>query len=375
MASLYKRSNGNFYASFYDSNRSPCQKRFSLKTSRKKTARRLLTKLEKAYEDGDFDPWASGKRGNPFQYDQPDTYSDLTVGEIIDQFVDSKRREGKSDRTVDTYKGVWRRFSSFVGTDHSLSELKSERIDEYCHEPSVSQATRRKRYRHVRAILNWASEEGFLASNPLDEVTPPSKSNKLPTPVRPEELEGICDAIRKTYREKRSAGRCRQRQIIWTLPVFRWAFYTGMRATEIGKLRWHDIDEKRGLIAIREQKSGKEQTIPLISKAREVLRYTPLPREAEMYVFRTPRSPLTDRNSKSFGQTASRHFCSARRRADIDRHLTFHDLRAGFASMLAEAGKSAHVIREAMRHADLTMALKYVKVSRQKLRSEMEEAF
>jgi integrase len=148
-----------------------------------------------------------------------------------------------------------------------------------------------------------------------------------------------------------------------------------MRATEVGRLRWGHIDTERGLIALHEQKSGKAQTIPLVTKAREVLRYVPGPREPDVYVFRTPRSPLRDRNEKCFGQTASRHFSRARDHAGISRPLTFHDLRAGFASMLAEAGKSAHVIREAMRHADLTMALKYVRVSRKRLRSEMEDAF
>lgn len=59
----------------------------------------------------------------------------------------------------------------------------------------------------------------------------------------------------------------------------------------------------------------------------------------------------------------------------IDRELTFYDLRAGFATAFADAGKSAHVIREAMRHASLQMVLKYVRVSRQRLHSEMEEAF
>jgi integrase len=375
MASLYKRSNGTYYASFYDEHRSPQQNRFSLKTSRKQAARRLLTDLERAYEQGDFDPWASGRKGDPFRYDEPDPLTDMTVGETIGRFTEAKRWEEKSERTIETYQGVWRRFASSVGRDRPLSDLTSSQITDFCHDETVSQATRRKRYRHIRGVLNWAVANDALSPNPMEETTPPSKSDKLPTPVRPEELERVCKAIREIYREKRRGGKCRARQIIWTLPVFRWAFYTGMRATEVGRLRWGHIDTERGLIALHEQKSGKAQTIPLINKAREVLRYVPGPREPDVYVFRTPRSPLRDRNERCFGQSASRYFSRARDHAEINRPLTFHDLRAGFASMLAEAGKSAHVIREAMRHADLTMALKYVRVSRKRLRSEMEDAF
>lgn len=55
MASLYERSNGTYYASFYNEQRSPQQNRFSLKTRRKRVARRLLTDLKWAYEDGNVD--------------------------------------------------------------------------------------------------------------------------------------------------------------------------------------------------------------------------------------------------------------------------------------------------------------------------------
>jgi integrase len=148
-----------------------------------------------------------------------------------------------------------------------------------------------------------------------------------------------------------------------------------MRATEIGRLRWKHIDRERGLIRITEQKNRKAQTIPLISPAEEVLRSVPRTNSDSAYVFRAPGGPIAERNPENFGQRASKHFCQARRDSEIDRELTFHDLRAGFATALADAGKSAHVIREAMRHASLEMALKYVRVSRQRLHSEMESAF
>lgn len=147
-----------------------------------------------------------------------------------------------------------------------------------------------------------------------------------------------------------------------------------MRSTEIGRLKWKHIDKERGLIKITRQKNRKEQTIPLISKAEEVLRHTPTPKEPEMYVFRTPNGPLRNRNEETFGRTASRHFCKARRHSEVDRELTFHDLRAGFATALADAGKSAHTIRAAMRHSSLKMALRYVRVSNSQLHRELEDA-
>lgn len=366
MASIYERS-GRYYAQFYDSSKSPSRKRLSLKTEKKRDARRKLVELEDAYEQGAFDPWASGPMSDPFSYESAHTLPH-TLETAISGYIDTKKGQGCSERTIDTYEGVWRRFAQRIGLETNLTDLSAADVRDFCHDPSVSQATRHKRWRHVRAVLSWAD------CDVLDNVNAPRKADKLPTPVRPDDLEAIIGEVRREYRELRKRNDCRPGQVIWTIPVFRWAFYTGMRATEIGRLRWRDIDLDRGLIRITRQKNNREQTIPLISKATSVLDTTPEGQGPRSYVFRTPNGPTHDRNPKSFGETASRRFCKARHAAGIERSLTFHDLRAGFATALADAGMSAHMIKEAMRHADLSTALKYVNVSRNRLRDEMEQA-
>lgn len=375
MASLFKRSNGTYYAKFYDSNRSPQRKRFSLRTSRQRTARRKLTELEDAFVEGKFDPWASDVRSDPFNYDQPVRREEITLEDLIMRFSEEKIQQGRAERTIETYRAIWRRFSKRLTTDSFVRSLEAQDVTEFCHDQDVSPATRHKRWRHLKSIFNWASDKDLLQDPPTEDVNPPRKEDKLPTPVREEDLPLLCRAVTEEYREKRRKGHCQPGQLIWVIPVFRWAFYTGMRATEIGRLKWRHIDLERGLIGIEQQKNHKAQTIPLIAKAQEVLRYAPLPRPSDGYVFRTPTGPVTDRSVESFGRNASRRFCKARRRSDIERHLTFHDLRAGFATALADAGKSAHVIRDAMRHSTLSMALKYVNVSNSRLRSELDDAF
>jgi len=376
MASLYKRDSGTYYAQFYDSERSPSRKRFSLRTSTTSTARRKLTELEDAFVEGKFDPWANnGRKADPFNYDRPEASRDVSLSDAIEQFAEAKRKQGRSERTVSTYRNLWERFTDRFREGTKLSGVSPSDIEAFCCDDSVSSATRHKRYRHLHVILSWAEEEGLTTQSPAEDVSAPQKGEKLPTPVRKEDLPKLCSAVVKRYRKLRREGNCRPRQIVWVIPVFRWAFYTEMRATEIGRLRWKHIDRERGLIRITEQKNRKAQTIPLISAAEQVLESVPEANTEEAYVFRTPEDPTAERNPENFGQMASRHFCQARRDSEMNRELSFHDLRAGFATALADARKSAHVIREAMRHSSLQMALKYVRVSRQRLQSEMEEAF
>jgi integrase len=375
MASLYQRENGTYYASFYSNNQSPKQKRFSLKTTRKKIARRLLTDLERAYEAGEFSPWTDGKKGDPFRYDEPDV-TPVPLDELIERFCERKESQGRSERTVESYRGVWRRFMKRAGEDTLTKELRPSKIAAFCYEADVSQSTRHKRFRHVRAVVNWGEENGYFEGNPVEDVDPPKEAKKVPTPVRPDELRQICEAIRRIYREKRQDGHCRPREIIWTIPLYRFAYFSGLRSSELARLRWKDIDEEEGQIFIGEEQKGKRETyVPLIREARKVLRYVGTERTPNNYVFKTPNGDPAERSERCFADTASRWFCAARKKAGIERRITLHSLRAGFATRLAENGASAHVIRKAMRHATIQTAMKYIDVAGRTVKDEVEAAF
>lgn len=358
MASLYERSNGTYYANFYENGN---RARISLETKEKREALRKLDELEAAHERGDFDPFADkSSSGNP---DSP-----TSVSEVIEQFTEEKENQGRSESTVHTYRSVWRRFSESIAPKTKLEEINAADIHDFIHDSSVSPSTCHKRWRHVRAVLRWAESEV------VKQVNPPQRPDKLPTPVRERELEALIAALKEDYRQKRRKRSCRPGQLIWAIPVFRFTFYTGLRASEIGRLKWKHLDLDRGLILIKQQKNNREQTVPLISPAREALHDTPTPRSSNYYVFRTPAGSPRERNVEAFGRQCSRRFKEARNLTDMGKK-TFHDLRAGFATALADAGMSAHQIREAMRHSNLSTALKYVKASRKKLRSDMEDAF
>ena len=49
------------------------------------------------------------------------------------------------------------------------------------------------------------------------------------------------------------------------------ALYTGMLRGEIFRLKWDDIDSRRGFITLKETKGGTDTTIPLSEAAREVI--------------------------------------------------------------------------------------------------------
>jgi len=368
MASLITR-NDNYYAQFYDASRSPSRKRIALRTSKKSVARRLLNRLEDAYALGEFDPWTQDldalfdRRRGP-----------ITIQESLGAFLSRKRQAGRSENTLNSYRWIVGLFAKRVGPDLPLARVTTGHVESFIRDQSVAQSTRRARFRHVRAFLNWAQKKGHIQAAPTKAVEAPEKPQKLPQRLTQDDLEAICKALRADYRAKQKAGQCSDGQLIWYAPLFRFAFFTGMRVSELARLRWGDIDFSRDLIYIRQQKNKREQTIPLNPKAAEVL--AGLPRGAsDEFVFTSPSFERTSRSIRRFCERASVVFRRAREGAELPEELTFHSLRHGFCTALAEAGKSAVVIKEAARHADIQTSMRYVHMANETLKSEIADVF
>lgn len=367
MASLVKQ-HGRYYLQFYAKERLPQRKRVALKTDNKRVAKQRRRKLEGDYVLGNFDPWTM----DAFTYDKQDYPSAAkSLQEAIQAFLAQKQHEGCRENTIRSYQGVLRRFVGVTGKKTPLSGVTSTDIEKYVKASGLAQHTQHKRHRHIKTFFRWCQKKEYLTANPLKEVPPPQRPEKLPKAINAEELEQICDGIRRDYASRRHR---REGELIWYIPLFQFAFYTGMRVSELGRLRWCDISYEKSLITISEQKNKKEQTIPLNSKAREVLDSVDQGHPDD-YVFRSPRMTKKSRSIKSFRETVSRAFTKYRGQAGIEKHLTFHSLRHGFATALAEAGKSAVVIKEACRHADIKTSMIYVHMTNEHLKSEMDDVF
>jgi hypothetical protein len=97
MASLVE-TKGNHSLQFYNSNKSPSQKKVSLGTRRKRVAQKLKRKYEDAYALGEYDPW-TGKKLN-----EPDRY--LDVREALTLFLKEKHQAGLAESSIGSYKGI-----------------------------------------------------------------------------------------------------------------------------------------------------------------------------------------------------------------------------------------------------------------------------
>jgi len=367
MASIIDR-NGTLYAQFFDSNRTPKSKRLSLKTSDKRIARRRLAKWEEDAAYSKFDPWTD----DPWTYGRKD---EITIGAAFDTFIEARRKADLSPATIKLYLYDLTPLIKQIGRETPLKRLTPSQIDAYVRGGDVARSTQRKRYRLARAFLCWAVRHDLLDVNPIHKTVQPKAEDTLPRVVRPEDLERICAALMEDYERKVGTyNGVHEGDLIWAIPLFWFALYTGMRIGELARLRWQHINFEKGLIFIFKQKNGKQQTIPLNSKAAEVLAGM-AQGESDEYIFRSPQTHPTQRKVKSFKCLVGRIFQRYRKAAGIERHLTFHGTRHGHCTLLAEAGKPAYIIQASARHADISTSMRYVHIANEHLKAELDDVF
>jgi integrase len=191
-------------------------------------------------------------------------------------------------------------------------------------------------------------------------------------PVRPEVMTDARDALKIAGKVKKSRHRDRrptddeiERLCSWfdarsSLPmrdIITFAVATAMRAGEITRLRWSDLDADKATITIRDRKDpvakiGNHQVVPLLGDAMAIIARQP--RTGEL-IF-----PFKESTFSSIFPRA----CQALGIVD----LRFHDLRHEGASRLFEKGYQIQEVAMFTGHADWSMLKRYTQLRAADLR-------
>ncbi len=132
------------------------------------------------------------------------------------------------------------------------------------------------------------------------------------------------------------------------------ALHTGMRLSEILKLKWEQADLRHGFILLEITKNGERREIPIDNTLEEM--FNSMPRGLEsVYVFTDPKTGEPYKYIK-------RSFATALKKAGIN-DFRFHDLRHTFASHLVMAGVGLISVKELLGHKSLSMTMRYSHLS------------
>jgi site-specific recombinase XerD len=140
---------------------------------------------------------------------------------------------------------------------------------------------------------------------------------------------------------------------------------TGMRRSEVARLKLSHIDSRRMIIRVVEGKGGKDRDLPLSPALLETLRAHWRWLKPQIYLFpsrmhRDSERPITDK-------VVWLACTDAAKLAGIRKRVTPHTLRHSFATHLLEAGTDLRTIQLLLGHEDLETTARYLHLSEKHL--------
>jgi integrase len=180
----------------------------------------------------------------------------------------------------------------------------------------------------LSAVYSWAIGMGLADFNPVTGTAKPEQPPSRDRVLSDDELV----AIWKDCNDD-DAGR-----------IIRLLILTGARRSEVGGMRWSEVERHRALwtIPAARSKNGRQHDLPLSSAAMRVIE--PVPQRAD-------RDHL-------FGERASLGFTTwGKSKNELDARLgekvkpwTYHDLRRSCATKMADIGVAPHIIEAVLNH-------------------------
>ncbi len=200
----------------------------------------------------------------------------------------------------------------------------------------------------LKHFFNKAIEWGIISENPARFVKSPRFDNR--------KLRFL------TYEEaKKLLAECKKRNNdinrIYLLVLL--ALTTGMRRSELFKLKWGDINFERNEITVHETKSGNKRICFLAPQVKKELlklkeRIKP---EKDQLLFPTQKGKMQNSTPTIYRKIVNELFNdpSTEKKDRVD----FHTLRHTFCSWLAIRGTPLHVIKELAGHKSITTTERY----------------
>jgi integrase len=193
-----------------------------------------------------------------------------------------------------------------------------------------------------------SARERFLSA---DELT------RLGTILRRAETQGLPWTVNTDKRTAKHLPKPENRHTLYsriTTAAVELLLFTGCRLSEVLNLRWDQVDFERGIITLRETKAGRPQVVVMNAPARQVLKQLPKANGSEWVL---PSAANASRPlSKSAIENAWQRIRSAANLADV----RLHDLRHTVGSHAGQSGANAFLVRDLLRHKDLSMTGRYV---------------
>lgn len=265
----------------------------------------------------------------------------MEVKEVVRKIETELKIQGKSPRTQRMYTFFNKNFLEFIKKDTDL--ITEDDIKTYFAYLLSEKKNDPASVALARSSLKFFYDD-ILKKKLLVGIKTPKKIRRIPEVLSKDEIKRLID----------NSGSLRNKILVEFL------YSSGLRVSELAKLKVRDInlDEKTGLL--KEGKGGKDRFFilseVLVKDLREYLK-----NNKSEYLLPSSTSSITTRSIQKAIQRMAK-------RANIQRKVYPHLLRHTFATHLLEAGVDIRHIQELLAHSSLQTTQFYTQVSTKELK-------
>lgn len=264
-----------------------------------------------------------------------------------------------SENTINSYKSDLTSFLNFIsqsGID-DLSDIKTNHISSFfklLKNAGLNETSAARYFSSLKGFFKYLYKCDYIKSNPIDRISPPKISRKLPEVLNVREINAILDQpdVKNTIGLRDKA----------ILELF---YACGTRVSELINIKVNDLFLSEEVIRVF-GKGSKERLIPIGSSAiKWVTKYLRKSRpilaknyKSENYLF------LNQRGTKFSRMGIWKIVNHYTKQAGIEKNVHPHTFRHSFATHLIEGGADLRAVQEMLGHSDISTTQIYTHIDR-----------
>jgi integrase len=252
----------------------------------------------------------------------------LSLRSVVDEYLASKEKSLRRRTLVETKRYLT---GSYFRSLHAMPVDQISRRDIASKLVTISRESGSATARHARAVLSamyvWGMRSGLVEANPVANTPEPDAG-------APRERTLTDNEVAAVWRAADAAGEYGK--------VIQLLILTGCRRSEIGGLRWTELNPESGtwVLPAARSKNGRSHTLPLSPAAWAII--DQMPRMAF-------RDSLFGLHGSGFtGWSLGKQALDARSGVS---GWTVHDIRRSVATKMADLGIQPHIIEQILNHA------------------------
>ncbi|HKL08193.1 MAG TPA: site-specific tyrosine recombinase/integron integrase [Bacteroidales bacterium] len=279
------------------------------------------------------------------------------------KYLQTERRSSK--HTIRSYENDLRHFNTFIKNTEiqnaSEKDIRAWIVDMMGKD--FSSLTINRKISTLKTFYKFLIREGFVTINPMDKVTTPKSSKKIPAFVDEQQINHLLDDF--SFGDDFSGVRNKT--------IIEMFYNTGMRLTELINLENNDVNLEEGTLKVT-GKRNKERIIPIhIAFTDSIKKYqkekeTQFPSLGHNYFF------ITDRGNKLYEKFVYRIVNKYLKFVSTIEKRSPHILRHTFATHLLNRGADLNAIKDLLGHANLSATQVYTHNTFEKLKSIYKQA-